>query len=215
MTNHQPTPEDSNINQVIALAGIVQCAYLVDQISKVGQAPTESLSPSINSLFQFDTETAADVYGGIHGIQLGLTVLNDVLSDNGAAKYRNTIRYALGILYLQKKLSANQDMLNVIRARLDHTALKYEHFTNNINDISASIAAIYQDTISTFRYRLQITGSMQQLQNPVNANTIRALLLAGIRAAVLWRQLGGRRWHLFLSRKRLLQATRETRQYWQ
>jgi high frequency lysogenization protein len=34
---------------------------------------------------------------------------------------------------------------------------------------------------------------------------VRALLLAGIRAAFLWRQLGGRRWKLVLQRRRLLQ----------
>ncbi len=39
------------------------------------------------------------------------------------------------------------------------------------------------------------------------ADIIRALLLAGIRAAFLWRQLGGRRWRLLLQRKKLLQAS--------
>jgi high frequency lysogenization protein len=44
------------------------------------------------------------------------------------------------------------------------------------------------------------------LENPDNQNLIRALLLAAIRAAVLWRQCGGRRLSLFLRRSALLEA---------
>ncbi|MGH8570919.1 MAG: DUF489 family protein, partial [Gammaproteobacteria bacterium] len=35
---------------------------------------------------------------------------------------------------------------------------------------------------------------------------IRAVLLAGVRAAMLWHQIGGRRWHLPVFRKRILRA---------
>lgn len=52
--------------------------------------------------------------------------------------------------------------------------------------------------------RLQIHGEMQFLQNPRNAERIRALLLAGIRSATLWQQLGGNRWQLFFSRRKIL-----------
>ena len=41
---------------------------------------------------------------------------------------------------------------------------------------------------------------------------IRALLLAGIRSAVLWRQLGGRRWRLVTQRQRLLQIAHDLSQ---
>ena len=42
------------------------------------------------------------------------------------------------------------------------------------------------------------------LQVSSNAARIRALLLAGIRSARLWRQLGGSRWQMVFSRRRLL-----------
>ena len=45
---------------------------------------------------------------------------------------------------------------------------------------------------------------MRNLQQPNNASKIRALLLAGIRSARLWRQLGGHRWQLVISRRKLL-----------
>jgi high frequency lysogenization protein len=49
-----------------------------------------------------------------------------------------------------------------------------------------------------------VHGDMRFLQQPSNAAKIRALLLAGIRSARLWRQLGGHRWQLVFSRGKLL-----------
>ena len=196
-------------SQTIALAGVLQSAYLVDQIARTGTAPAESLNPTINSLFEFDADQAETVYGGIHGVKLGLQVLCDVLSGTNRSEYRTIIRYTLGLLYLQKKLAANDELLTIIRSRLEHTALKAEHFSDNMLSTTTSIAAIYQDTLSTFKFRIQVSGSVQQLQNRQNADNIRALLLAGIRAAVMWRQTGGRRWHLLLKRHQLQRSARE------
>jgi high frequency lysogenization protein len=193
--------ESSTTTQTIALAGVLQAACLVDQLARTGQVAPESCNPLIQSLFQFDAETTAAVYGGVHNIDLGLRSLQDILSTNNSAPYRSATRYALGMLHLQKKLSADPEMLNILHSRLQHAAFKADHFTNDINEVCHSVAAIYQDTVSTFKFRVQVSGSMQQLQNSVVADKIRALLLAGIRSAVLWRQLGGKRWHLFTKRR--------------
>ncbi|MEE8058082.1 MAG: high frequency lysogenization protein HflD [Pseudomonadales bacterium] len=198
-----------NSAQVIALAGVLQSAYLVDQIARTGDFPLESYNPSINSLFQFEADSPESIYGGIHGIDLGLRVLLNILGGSNTGEYRSIIRYALGILYLQKKLSCNEELMDIIHSRLQHTSLKADHFTDNLQAVASSIASIYQDTLSHFKFRIQVSGSMQQLQNPQNVDNIRALLLAGLRAAVLWRQVGGKRWHLFISRQRLLQTARE------
>ena len=72
----------------------------------------------------------------------------------------------------------------------------------------ASLGATYQDTLSTLRLRIQVQGDMRYLQQPDTANRIRALLLAGIRGATLWRQVCGHRWQLLFQRKKLLDATR-------
>jgi high frequency lysogenization protein len=90
---------------------------------------------------------------------------------------------------------------------LRHTEKNLEHFSQDINQIASSIAAIYQDTISHMKYRIQITGSLQQLQNTNNADRIRALLLAAIRSAWLWRRVGGSRWQFLFGRAKLLKAT--------
>jgi high frequency lysogenization protein len=48
----------------------------------------------------------------------------------------------------------------------------------------------------------------QVLQMEHVADRIRALLLAGVRLAWLWQQLGGRRWHLILRRRTVLVGLR-------
>jgi high frequency lysogenization protein len=202
------TALDRTQQQVLALAGIVQSAYLVDRIARTGQVDAAVFNATLHSLFRFDAESTEAVYGGRHNVQLGLRVLRDLLSGQRRDEYRACVRYALGALHLQRRLSGRAEMQQAIRNRLQHTEKKLEHFTQDINEISSSIAAIYQDTISHFKYRIQVTGSHQQLQSPVNADRIRALLLAAIRSAVLWRQLGGTRWQLLLGRARLLRAMR-------
>lgn len=190
--------------QALALAGVVQAARLVDQISRTGTYPEEFLTPTINSLFAFDPAHTADVYGGVKGVKLGLHNLAAMLANQEAPDGPDMARYAFGILQLERKFARSGDMVSVVRSRLEHTRFKSEYFANHVQEVCHSISGIYQDTISTFTFRLKVTGSMQQLENPNNADLIRALLLAGIRSAHLWRQLGGRRWKLLWQRRRLL-----------
>jgi high frequency lysogenization protein len=70
--------------------------------------------------------------------------------------------------------------------------------------VIGNLADTYKQTLSTLSFRIKVAGNPQILQNSHNANKVRALLLAGIRAAILWRQVGGRRWHLLFNRKRYI-----------
>ena len=124
------------------------------------------------------------------------------------------MRYVFSLLYLERKFAADPDMMSVVRSRLEHTSFRAEHFASNVNELCHSVSGIYQDTLSKQRFRIKVTGSAQHLQDTNNADIIRALLLAGIRAAFLWRQLGGRRWTLLLQRKKLLQPPRTCPAAW-
>ena len=198
----------SNLEQqVVALAGVAQAARLVDQISKSGSYPMEFLQPSINSVFVFEPDTAVDIFGGISGVKLGLHNLSNLLADKNARENHDLVRYVFSIIYLERKFAANPDMMSVVRSRLEHTSFRAEHFSSNVNALCHSISGIYQDTLSHEKFRIKVTGSAQHLQNTQNADIIRALLLAGVRAAFLWRQLGGHRWRLLFQRKKMLQAS--------
>jgi high frequency lysogenization protein len=98
-------------------------------------------------------------------------------------------------------------MMSVVHSRLEHTSFRAEHFSGQVNDLSHAISGIYQDTLSKQKFRIKVNGSAQHLQDSRNADLIRALLLAGIRSAFLWRQLGGHRWKLLLKRKQMLELS--------
>jgi len=195
--------------QTIALAGVAQAARLVDQVSKTGSYPLEFLTPSIGSLFQFDLDSAEDIYGGIAGVKLGLNNLSSLLASRQAEENRDLARYVFAMLYLERQFAADPAMMSVVHSRLQHASFRAEHFSNNAPDLCHSISGIYQDTLSKLKFRIKVSGSAQHLQNTKNADIIRALLLAGIRSAFLWRQLGGRRWKLLLQRKQLLHASQQ------
>jgi high frequency lysogenization protein len=53
-----------------------------------------------------------------------------------------------------------------------------------------------------------VSGEPLHLDNKDNQARIRAALLGGVRAAMLWRQVGGRRWQILLGQRRLLESAR-------
>ncbi len=188
----------------IALAGIFQAAQLVDQLARTGQTHSEAYECCINSLLDLNPSSTLAVYGGDPAnLRMGLEIMRELLRPN-SQQHRETLRYGLGVLHLQKKLAGRRDMLGVIGSRIGQAGQQAETFGGSTHDnVIANLAGLYSETISTFRYRIQVNGEYQHLQQTRVANQIRALLLAAIRSAMLWRQVGGNRWQLLLNRKQL------------
>lgn len=195
--------------QTIALAGVAQAARIVDQLSKTGSYPLEFLESSVNSLFVFDMQQAEDIYGGLPGVRLGLQNLCAMLANQRETEQRDAARYLFNMLHLERRFAADAEMRDVVRSRLEHASFRAEHFAGHVSDICHSISGIYQDTFSQLPQRIKVTGSAQHLENEQNADIVRSLLLAGIRAAYLWRQLGGRRWKLAFQRQGMLRSAQE------
>lgn len=190
--------------QAAALAGLFQAASLVDKLAKTGQLTEEELRPSINSVFVTAPRDVEEVYGHYGDLTTGRKVLNAVLNRDSDIIQSDVIRYALGLIHLEKKLSRNKTMLGTLSQRLSRAGEQVTHFGLLHDNVMSSLGSIYLDTLSTFRTRIQVTGDTRYLQSTSNANKIRAILLSGIRSAMLWRQCGGSRWQLFMGRKKLL-----------
>jgi len=210
--------------QTIALAGVFQAASLVDQIARRGLIPQNEFEASLNSIFVTSPRQTEEVYGGVgelpFNLQLGLRQLRD-LAGKQKGENKEVTRYALSMLHLESRLRKHPQMLDSIAAKLETVRQQSRfHLRDTGSDpdtrsdtarttnyahpaVIANIANLYQETISTFSFRIQVTGEPRHLQNQDNANKVRALLLAGIRAAILWRQVGGRRWHLLFFRSRV------------
>jgi high frequency lysogenization protein len=67
--------------------------------------------------------------------------------------------------------------------------------------VTGRLAELYVSTLSLLTPRVMVNGNPQQLQQPPVVEKIRANLLAAVRSAVLWRQVGGRPWQLLLYRR--------------
>ena len=97
--------------QTVALAGVAQAARLVDQISKTGSYPIEFLEPSIHSLFEFDADDEATIYGGLPGVKLGLNNLAAMLGNRQDREHRDVTRYVFSLLYLERKFAGSPDRI--------------------------------------------------------------------------------------------------------
>ncbi|WP_444932312.1 high frequency lysogenization protein HflD [Microbulbifer sp. SSSA002] len=196
-------------DQALALAGIFQSATLVERLAKTGSAPQAQLETGVYSLFQLNPDRTEEIFAGADKLLPGLKVSQQILKTRQHPEYTDGLRYALSVIYLQRQLSKNNDLLSIIGNRLDKAKAQAEHFELTHENVFSNLASIYSDTLGTFRFRIQVLGDFNYLQQQRIANQIRSMLFAGVRSATLWRQLGGRRLHLLFQRKKLLRATDE------
>ena len=200
-----PNQEQLNQEQLIALGAVFEAAFLVDKIAKTGQVNEAALGCMLGSLLIREPKNTLEVFGGDDlNLRDGYRALVSALERDPAALQRDSLRYALALLGLERKLAKRDDLLAVIGTRLEQIKIQVQHFGPTHENVIAASGSLYQDTLSTFARRIQVQGDMRHLQQPSNASKIRAILLAGIRAARLWRQLGGSRWQLIFSRRKLL-----------
>jgi high frequency lysogenization protein len=192
----------TNYDRVIALAGLFQATSLVHEFAFNGQAEPQDFETCIGSVLKIDATTSADVYGGLERLKPGLNLVVRHLRN---PKNIEITRYVISLLVLERKLMKHPRMAQRIREGIETTLTRLEHFPLTHDNTIANLADIYTTTISTLTPRIMVNGDPIHLNNSDNANRIRALLLAGIRAAMLWRQSGGGRLTLIFKRKVLLQ----------
>lgn len=188
--------------QTIALGALFQCCQQVHFLATQGNASSGAIETAINSLVELDPASFNDVYRGTSHLTIGLKSLRNVMQGKQNTIQKEMIRYAMGVLHLEKKLSNNPDMLAIIRSRLNQAKDQIKHFDNTSHaSVIGNIAQLYQDTVSTHQFKIQVTGDKQFLTQSDVAEKIRVLLFGAIRAAFLWRQYGGRKYHLVTRKK--------------
>ena len=193
-------------NRTLALAGMFQTAELVHKISQKGLFDQNPFEASINSLIKLDADSVIDVYGEISQISTGLRVLIEELG--GERKNMEIMQNVLGMIFLERKLIKEPNMLKHIQTEIMAVKIKTEELSINHPEVLQHLANIYTETISKFDFRIKINGDKNLLENQNNVNKIRALLLAGIRSAVLWQQKGGRKWQFVFSRRKTVNTAR-------
>ena len=183
-------------DRALALAGVFQAASMVHSIAHRGICDAPARQASIDSLFRFDAEKTIEVYGDISGIRYGLRQLCQNIAH--PSEPSPALRYTLTLLKLAKQASRS-DMLSTIGNELQ--SLKTE---SDDSERLRGLSDLYAKTISQMQPRVIVTGDPALLKDNANTTLIRALLLAGIRSAILWQQSGGTRTYLVFSRKRIV-----------
>lgn len=192
-------------NRTLALAGVFQAASLVKQLAWKGSINQDELNTSINSIFQTDPKSVEDVYGKAYNLNTGLNTLMTILAENKAPKDQEIARYTISLLHLERLLNKKPAMINVIQRGIERAKNQALHFSPTHDNVIANIASVYIDTLSTFKFRIHVGGENTYLGNPNIINKVRTILLAGVRSAVLWRQLGGSRWQLVFNKRTMAQ----------
>lgn len=192
--------------RVIALAGVLQACQLVHEAATSGRTDPAAVEASLASIFRIDADSAADVFGGLAGVRTGLEGL--VRQFDGGERNLALTRLVLGVLRLQRRLARNPRMLRALRDGIGAAQRQVDHFGLAHPTVQARLADLYVSTLSQLRPRVIVHGNPLHLSNAQVVAQIRALLLAAIRAAVLWRQVGGGQIRLLLRRRQYAMLAR-------
>ena len=161
----------------------------------------------MKSLLVTQPDSTLSIYGDdLTRLKTGIeTALAQLGGGNG--KLDTEIgRYWVSLLSLSQKLNKSPESKTQLVQRLQQIERQLLLYEGDImaDQMVANLAAIYSDVISPLGTKIHVLGMQDYLVRPDIQQKIRATLLAGIRAGILWQQVGGTRWQFLFSRKKLL-----------
>ena len=188
--------------RVLALAGLVQALAQVRRIADTGQADNAILQTALDSVFRIDAASPAQVYGNAAAVRPGMLLLRDYFANR--AEDPLLPRLAMAVLQLERRFVRDADMVERVRQGI--TALSPQAHNQGAAhpQVLSGLGRLYADTVSQLRPRVMVQGNPHYLGQADVVAEIRAVLLAALRSAVLWRQLGGSLWDFLLRRRELL-----------
>jgi high frequency lysogenization protein len=189
-----------NEARVIALGGLFQAVNLVRSLATEGDCDPGELETCMASIFKLESKSAEEIYGGIGNVREGMRVL--IAQIDGSPRDPVLLRVVFAILRLERSLHRHPGVVEALQGDLQGMQRQLVHFGPAHPTVLARAADLYAENLSGLRPRVMVIGNPLYLHQPAQVQRIRALLLAAVRAAVLWRQLGGRRWHLLLRPRR-------------
>jgi len=190
--------------RTLALAGVFQATELVRQAAHHGTWSGYAASSCLHSLFQLEAESIAEIYGGAAKMRLGVETMLAVLQ--GDNRYADSLRYTVGLLQVEKKFRRSGKLQETVGKQLQEISgegLDLEQHERE--DLQAhDISELYSNTVSKLSPRIVVNGKPQYLKNDRTVDWVRTLLMAGLRSATLWNQLGGGRFELMFGRKKII-----------
>lgn len=190
--------------RMLALAGMVQALRQVRQIAESGQADHAVVGTALDSVFRIDAASPEAVYGSADALQPGLRLLRDYFGNQGHDELLP--RLSLAVMQLERRFVRETDTARKVHDGILALAPSAERLGNNHPEVLAALGSLYADTVSHLRPRVLVQGNPHYLGQAGVVAEIRAVLLAALRSAVLWRQLGGSLWDFLLRRREMVAA---------
>jgi high frequency lysogenization protein len=194
----------------IALAGVCQAAMLVKQIARTTDFDHAALATNIKSIAITESDSTEQIYGDINQLNLGYKTLLDQLGNHSSPKDIEVTRYIASLLSIERKLSANKKAMHSLGQRITDLQRQQLHMDILDSQMLSNLDSIYTEVVSPVARKIQVAGSPELLKRPEHQHKVRAALLSGVRAAVLWRQLGGKRRHILFNRQQMLTSAQHT-----
>jgi len=180
----------------------------VSGIARKGIADTAEIETCISSIFASSGSTPEQMYGGTEKLRTGLITLSRLLHGEDMKDVQRTkelMAYTAAMMALERKLARNPAMLKKLAESMQRIEKQSEYFKGVMHDnVIAAISDLYGETISTMKPRIIVRGKSDYLRHSGNTDKVRALLLAGIRGAHLWRTHGGSHLQLLLRRRAMV-----------
>lgn len=192
-------------SQTIALSAMCQSAYLIQQVAMGKIVSSEQLTNLLSGILVTSPDNIFDVYKNIEDLSDGSALTVKQLSGNARGKDVELTRYLAGIMSLSKKVLNNKESLDMLQLGIEQINRRLDHFELDDPSIIENFADIYSKAVSPLGQKIQVIGNPQVLKQANAQNKVRALLLSGVRAAVFWRQMDGKRRQFIFSRKQILQ----------
>ena len=190
-------------DQCWALAGIAQAATCVDLVARGKTADGPATLALYRALLD-QNPGSVQALAALGDFRVGLEAATNMLHKPNEEQIQ-ALRYTLAILDVTARL---RKQTGLVEHLADSVNKLDNHKVIDSFDIPWSVLGeVYVDTLGKLNQRVQVRGQPNLLQRPEVASKIRGLLLTGVRFAWLWHQLGGRRWHLLVNRRRMWQTT--------
>ena len=189
-------------DRTLALAGLAQSAELVQNLARTGKIDQYYFDFSVRSLFAFDADSVADIYGEIGALRLGLNSLSKHFFKPKSPVQAEIMRYAFQLVQLAKKVQRSDALSSQLADSLQKINYRTGEDTVLLNnDLINAIADVYLKSISPVKPRVIVSGEQGYLAQKETASKVRVCLLCGLRSAFLWLQKGGSKLQLVTARK--------------
>jgi len=198
-----------HLERACALAALTQSAVLVHRCANAEACHPNFTRAMMDGFMITSPENAEDVYGPVENLLLGINSAEAMFSKPDSSLVQ-PLKYIVDLTTLENRLHAHPKVVDRIGTMIGEISDSFESMEETQRYTHYS--DIYKNTVGTMGRRIQVTGLQEQLEKPDVADKVRALLLCGIRFAWLWRQLGGRRWHLLIYRSRIRNTLKQLHQ---